>query len=256
MTTEFFDISLHELDVHVWRVFLPALESQKAHLEEFLSNEQIERGRKIIRYRERNYHPIKAGMLKALIAKYLNVNPVKVNFAMSQYGKPSIASSGTGQPLEFNVSHSGDWFFLALTLRNPVGIDVEAMKPDFPVVDVSGRFFSANEASLVKLTPESRRPETFFRIWVRKEAYIKAIGKGLSLSLKSFEVPGLSSIHDHDDVMQACDFVGTLNSQWKFYDIPAVSGYLACFVTNFHPARIQLLDINSAEKFESLRLLK
>ncbi len=252
---EFFDTNLQGLDVHIWRVFLPVLECRKDGLEKFLSEEQIERGQRIIRYPERNYHPIKAGMLRALIGKYLDVNPVNVNFVMSQYGKPALAPGLTEQKLEFNVSHSGDWFFLALTLRNPVGIDLEETKRDFPVVHVSGRFFSAQEASLVKMAPESSRPATFFRIWVRKEAYIKAVGKGLSLSLKSFGVPGLSSIHDHDDVAQTCRFVGTLDNQWNFYDVPAASGYSACFVTDFHPARIRLLDVNSAEKFDSLRLI-
>lgn len=252
---EYPDVKLREFDVHVWRVFLPILESRKDGLEKFLSEEQIERGQRIIRYPERNYHPIKAGMLRALIGKYVDVNPVNVNFVISQYGKPALAPGLTEQKLEFNVSHSGDWFFLALALRNPVGIDVEATKRDFPLVHVSGRFFSVREASVVKLMPESSRPTTFFRIWVRKEAYIKAVGKGLSLSLKSFEAPGLSSIRDHDDVTQTCKFVGTLDNQWNFYDVPAASGYSACFVTDFHPTRIHMLDINSAEKFESLRLI-
>lgn len=50
------------------------------------------------------------------------------------------------------------------------------------------RYFSAAEIAAYEALPPARRQQGFFNAWTRKEAYVKAVGRGLGLSLASFDV--------------------------------------------------------------------
>ncbi len=252
---ETIDIKLCGLDVHIWRVFLPAFESQKVWLEKLLSPEQVERGKRIIRFPEKLNYTIRSAIIRLLIGKYLDISPLTVEFVASRLGKPAICATGIELGLEFNVSHSEDWLFLAFCRDNPIGVDVECVKHDFPVMEISQRFFTSSEASLVANVNEKCRTEMFFRIWVRKEAYLKALGKGLYLDLKSFETPiapQVDCVEGNDN--SGCTCVGTLDGRWYFYDISTISGYCACLVTDFKPSAFNLFDLNSPESLKSFQL--
>lgn len=252
---ETIDIKLCGLDVHIWRVFLPAFESQKVWLEKLLSPEQVERGKRIIRFPEKLNYTIRSAIIRLLIGKYLDISPLTVEFVASRLGKPAICATGIELGLEFNVSHSEDWLFLAFCRDNPIGVDVECVKHDFPVMEISQRFFTSSEASLVANVNEKCRTEMFFRIWVRKEAYLKALGKGLHQDLKSFETPiapQVDCVEGNDN--SGCTCVGTLDGRWYFYDISTISGYCACLVTDFKPSAFNLFDLNSPESLKSFQL--
>ena len=253
--TETIDIKLCGLDVHIWRVFLPAFESQKVWLEKLLSPEQVERGKRIIRFPEKLNYTIRSAIIRLLIGKYLDISPLTVEFVASRLGKPAICATGIELGLEFNVSHSEDWLFLAFCRDNPIGVDVECVKHDFPVMEISQRFFTSSEASLVANVNEKCRTEMFFRIWVRKEAYLKALGKGLHQDLKSFETPIVPPVDCVDSTNNDdCTCVGTFDERWYFYDIPMNSGYCACLVTDFKPSAFHLFDLNSPESLKSFQL--
>lgn len=105
-----------------------------------------------------------------------------MTYDRNEYGKPCFA----GLPeLHFNLSHSGDWVLGVLSDR-PVGCDVQQVKP--MKHHIPDRFFHPDEAAVIAAAPEERRQALFFRYWARKEACVKAVGKGLHLPLKSFRV--------------------------------------------------------------------
>jgi 4'-phosphopantetheinyl transferase len=90
--------------------------------------------------------------------------------------------------LHFNLTHSHNVALFAFTLSGEVGIDVEYIRPSHREMDLAERFFSPQEVAALRAFPESSQREMFFRCWTRKEAYIKARGAGLSISLASFTV--------------------------------------------------------------------
>ena len=102
------------------------------------------------------------------------------------FGKPSFAD---GRGPQFNLSHGGDWV-LAAVGEGLVGCDVERVTRVREDV-VAACFAPAERDYVASFRGETARARAFCRVWVRKEAYVKADGRGLSLDFPSFSVaPG------------------------------------------------------------------
>jgi 4'-phosphopantetheinyl transferase len=115
------------------------------------------------------------------ISRNFNIPFQKIKYIYNQFGKPHIK----GDFINFNISHSGDWVVCAFD-NKPLGIDIELVKPvDIQVVS---SFFSKEEQKRIKTIPSSLRTNSFYELWTLKESFIKAIGKGLSMDLKSFTI--------------------------------------------------------------------
>ncbi len=109
----------------------------------------------------------------------------ELKFIRNRFGKPMLEWKDNESEIHFNISHSGRWVVCAVDYT-PVGIDVELMKP--VSLEVARRFFSKDEYEALLREPEIRQQEYFFALWTMKESFIKADGRGLSLSLDQFTV--------------------------------------------------------------------
>jgi 4'-phosphopantetheinyl transferase len=76
----------------------------------------------------------------------------------------------------------------AITRNREIGVDVERVRSDFEYEKIAKRFFSVNEVAILRTLPTEKKLEAFYNCWTRKEAYLKAHGKGLSLPLDTFDV--------------------------------------------------------------------
>jgi 4'-phosphopantetheinyl transferase len=124
------------------------------------------------------------GVLRLLVGRYLDIAPHEVPIGYGPDGKPEVL----GSDLQFNLAHSGGLAVYAFTLGRKVGVDLEMVKPIPDLETVSRRFFAEREVEALLALPEAERNEAFFTCWTRKEAYIKAIGKGLVQPLDRFAV--------------------------------------------------------------------
>src|SRR5258708_27232070 len=100
-------------------------------------------------------------------------------------GKPRLAESELGA---FNLSHSGGLALFGFAETGEIGIDVEQIHPLADLLDIAQRFFCPAETAELISLPANQREHAFFRCWTRKEAYIKALGEGLSMTLDYFQV--------------------------------------------------------------------
>ena len=116
------------------------------------------------------------------------MSPATVTFRYSAYGKPDLARRPAERPLRFNVSHSGSWALIAVTLDQRIGVDVEYVRPLENLDRLARTCLSDSELDVFQSLPESARQLAFFHAWTRKEAFVKACGAGLSQSLKDFTV--------------------------------------------------------------------
>jgi 4'-phosphopantetheinyl transferase len=121
-------------------------------------------------------------LVRCVIASELKVNSKAIEFEANKYGKP-LLKRNCG--LHFNVSHSGDWIVCAVDAE-PVGIDIEQIRP--LEIEIAAQFFSDEEDKILMAKSPEDRQSFFFDLWTLKESYIKAVGKGVSIPLKSFTV--------------------------------------------------------------------
>lgn len=181
-------LSLASGQVHVWRHRL----EQPAELHEnylrTLAEDERTRASRFHFDKHRRHFVSGRGFLRALLARYLDTAPEEVRFAYGPYGKPVLDGAHRESSLRFNASHSGEWAVYAFVQDHEVGVDVEHIKADFETEGIAERFFSPLEVQTLQALQEEEKPAAFFRCWTRKEAYIKAIGSGLSHPLDSFDV--------------------------------------------------------------------
>ncbi len=171
--------------MHVWRL---TLNGPIERFLELLDAEEVARANRFYFERDRNRFVIARGFLRLLLGWYLGADPKQVEFAYGRWGKPELAGEFRDSRLRFNMSHSHEVALYALTLGREIGIDIEYARADFASDDIAQRFFSAFEVDALCGLPEYDRVAGFFRCWTRKEAYIKATGRGLSQALDAFDV--------------------------------------------------------------------
>ena len=121
--------------------------------------------------------------LRRILGAYLNQLPERVKLQADSLGKPELAFE---DPVQFNLSHSRTIAVLAVAHGQPVGVDVEDVRPIER--EVAARFFSAAELAALGALQGEAWMNGFYRCWTRKEAILKAEGVGLYRALDSFDV--------------------------------------------------------------------
>jgi 4'-phosphopantetheinyl transferase len=169
-------------EIHVWRL---ELERPVETFIDLLDTHELSRANRFYFEKDRKHFAVARGFLRALLGRYLNSDPKQVKFTYGAYGKPALAGE---ELLQFNMSHSHGMALYALTEGRDIGVDVEHVRADFTSDDIARRFFSPFEVESLCGLPTEERVASFFRCWTRKEAYIKATGRGLSQPLDGFDV--------------------------------------------------------------------
>lgn len=156
---------------------------------------------------DRHLSLVSKALVRYLIGEVTQQDPKSVRFSTNEYGKPFLV----GLPdLHFNLSHSHGVAVCALCRGAAVGVDVEDVGRQTNL-SIAGRFFSPAEAELVSKAPEAEKRALFFNIWTLKEAYIKAVGKGLSIPLDSFSFNA-----DEPEVHIRFSDTGRIDPAWQF----------------------------------------
>ncbi len=200
------DLELSENEVHVWRASLQVSDNEYTTMQKLLSEDEHAHALRFVFEKDRRRWVVAHGLLRRLLSRYLLVNPGDLQFSFNPFGKPAIAHPQSGARLQFNMAHSADLVLYAFSFDQQVGIDVEYRRKDVGYMQLAHSYFSPREYTKLMSLPHQLQQEAFFLCWTRKEAYIKAKGKGLSIPLATFDVsliPGepaalLSSIEDEN----------------------------------------------------------
>jgi 4'-phosphopantetheinyl transferase len=180
------DLTLNTNDVHVCCTFLDRPREQRNALWLTLAPEEKVRAGRFYFERDKHRFIVARGVLRALLGRYLEVPPEEVAFTYGEHGKPEVAPASAG--LQFNLSHTQGVALYAVGRGRLLGVDVEQIRPLDDATKIAGRFFSSWENVAFRAVPDPQKPTAFFNCWTRKEAYIKAIGEGLSCPLDAFDV--------------------------------------------------------------------
>lgn len=207
--------------IHVWRASFRACADCLHYLEATLSPGERARAARFRFDGPRERFIAARGVLRDVLARYVDQPAGALRFETNDYGKPSLPSY---EWLHFNLSHSGDIVLIAVTRGRAIGIDVERIAPPETMVRLVEQFFSADENAAFHGLPESKRAAAFFAGWTRKEAYIKALGVGGSLPLNQFDV----TLDSNAPARLLADRANPGNvDRWSLLDLDAGPGYAA-----------------------------
>jgi len=182
-------VDLADGEVHIWRMPLTATDDEATALELLLSQAELARARAFRFARDRQRFVVAHGRLRCVLAAYTGQGPGQIEFRVEPHGKPELVpAAARARGLRFNMSHSHELALCAVTRARMVGVDVERVQAGVDLMPMARRFFSARELAELRALPAEQRPEGFFNCWTRKEAYVKAVGMGMSLALDQFTV--------------------------------------------------------------------
>lgn len=187
MATSLQGLTLSNDDVHVWCVSLQQPIPIIEQLACLLSADEKDRAARYYFEHLQNSFIVARGMLRILLANYLELQPAQIELTYLPAGKPHL-SENLKKSIFFNLSHSHELVLYAFSPNRNVGIDIEHIRPIEDLGSISENNFSATENFELKTLPSEKILEGFFNCWTRKEAYIKAIGDGISFPLQQFDV--------------------------------------------------------------------
>jgi 4'-phosphopantetheinyl transferase len=173
-------------EVHVWRIELDGAATSSDTLRGTLSLQEKHRAARFRSIELRERWTAARGALRCILAGYVQCEPGVLVFREGSHGKPAL--TWPVEDIPFNLSHTGGLTLVAVAGSGRVGIDAETVRSEIEVEDLSRRFFAPAEAAEIMALSPDAQPGAFFTCWTRKEAFVKALGGGLSVPLNSFQV--------------------------------------------------------------------
>ncbi len=128
---------------------------------------------------------LSAYLLLKKALKAIDIEISDYEYVIGEKGKPSLFYC----PYQFSISHTDGLCVVAVSI-DEVGVDVEKIKPYKLKIE---RIFTPLDCELID--GSEQKDKTFYQIWTSKEAYVKALGTGLSTPFNSFEVLNLNGKH-------------------------------------------------------------
>lgn len=223
-------LTLRNDEVHVWRAALDVQASQVQSLRRTLTTDERARAVRFHFQKDREHFIVARGLLRAILGRYLAVEPSQLRFSYSLYGKPSLTRESGGGDLCFNLSHADGLALYAVTRGRQLGIDLECVRAELADKQVAERFFSPREVAELRTFSGSMLPQAFFNCWTRKEAYIKARGEGLSVPLNQFDV-SLAPGEPAALLSSSCDDQAF---RWSLVALNPAAGYVAALAVEGH----------------------
>jgi len=233
------DLALESDEVHVWRAAADPAASELEDLRQTLALSEQARADRFAFRRDRDRFITRRGRLRAILGRYLAIDPGRLQFNYGAGGKPALTPEFDGMRLRFTISSSSGLVLYAVTRGREIGVDLEAIQPVVVQERIPEYFFSPREVAALRALPVEAQTEAFFACWTRKEAYVKAKGEGLALRLDGFDVslmPGepAALLSIAGDPQEA--------SRWSLQALAPGRGYIAALAVEGHAWRLRCLQ--------------
>ena len=203
-------------------VWLASLDDDVHEMEHCLAPDELMRARSFVDIGAARRYVAGRVNLRRILATYLDCGAAEVQFQYGQFGKP-VLSGSHARKLYFNVSHADELAAYAICASGDVGIDIERDDGRIDPQELAPMICSAEELRQFRNCPPEEQRDRFFRLWTRKEAYIKCIGRGFSLEPNRVEV----SLSDASEVM-----VGEGELRCSIRTLPVVAPFYLSVASN------------------------
>jgi 4'-phosphopantetheinyl transferase len=222
---------------HVWSAALDIGTDTLKACRALLSKEENDRASRYYFEQDTVHYIAARGFLRSLLAQHLSANPEQIIFDYGLHGKPILTQEYNLQALNFNLSHSGGIALCAISYKRNVGIDIERKRHIKDWKDVAQSCLAKEELETLIALPKEECSTGFLKLWTQKEAYIKALGQGLSYPLQQFCIHNKSGeasivVYDRHDPQQ--------QGRWEFHDIHITNDHIATLVVEGAGTQVQL----------------
>lgn len=188
--------------------------SQLSDLELLLTSDELERARRFARSQDRIQFVLGRAAVRHICSETFKIKPTAVKIELSESGKPHV--TWPDSRFEFNISHGNGIVVIAWNDSCPVGVDVESTDETIPVHEISQVALSRTECDVLSMARADQLQQVFCRLWVRKEAVLKAEGCGICCGLRTF-----STVHKYNSRIEwpsSLLFPWTMRL-WKIVDL-------------------------------------
>lgn len=169
--------------VHIWEGRLDVPDAVTAAARSLLSPDERARADRFVYDRHRRRYTVAQAHLRRVLAQLTGTRPEKIRFRFGGHGKPFLPAGPS-----FNQSHSAERIMIGVTSEGRLGVDIEKIRKVRYMLAIADKNFGADEAARLHAAPDHERQRLFFRLWTRKEAFLKAVGVGLTHPLRTFSV--------------------------------------------------------------------
>jgi 4'-phosphopantetheinyl transferase len=208
-------------EVHIWRI--NANESNTAALAGSASEQELAHAKRFRFSKDRDEFITGRGFRRYILSSYLEIPLHAVQFRQGQYGKPELVNRMHGSRLTFSISHSCGMILSAITVDKEVGIDIEFIDSKVDFRRLEPLVFSPSEVMWLSQVSDQERQRNYFQCWTRKEAFLKALGEGLSDRIRQLEI-----ISRDGELVPSMSGIST--DHWKIRDLDVGSAFAATVV--------------------------
>ncbi|MDJ0682158.1 MAG: 4'-phosphopantetheinyl transferase superfamily protein [Xenococcaceae cyanobacterium MO_167.B52] len=233
-------------EIHVWRASLDLAPQSLEELETVLSEDEKLRANRFRFAKHRRRFIAARGILRQLLARYLQISPEEINFTYNPQGKPQLASSFKNIDLQFNISHSEDLALYSFNYGQQIGIDLEYLRENVDYENIAKRFFCDSELELITNCIPEQRQQRFYQLWTAKEAYLKAIGKGLGGGLQTSEI----KLNQEDNIyLHSIENKQETAKDWSLYNFIPQTNFVATIALSAKKKKLTPINYISQHKF-------
>ncbi|MEO8211506.1 MAG: 4'-phosphopantetheinyl transferase superfamily protein [bacterium] len=217
-------------EIHIYQSTLEKTAAEINDLESILSTDELTKAYRYKFEADKNNYIVCRALLRNILSDYLSIKPSLITFSYYEKGKPYINNSF----IKFNLAHSHNYAVFAFTPGKEVGIDIEYYRELQDALQIAKRYFSKSEIEEFENTSHENIKIAFFNCWTRKEAFIKAVGEGLSYPLADFSV----TLNPEDPKILWIKTKPNEIKKWSLHDIKVKENYISSLAIKSNDSEI------------------
>ncbi len=175
--------------IDLWLEELAVTDEQYRYYWSMLDKNEQNKALCFVRTTHRRRYVSSHGKLRLILSEYLGMPPENISYAEQAFGKPVIVTKGMEHDVKFNLAHSENKMLAAVGLDIRIGVDIEVWNPKIDGASIANICFAETERCFWNGLPKSSKDEFFYRLWTRKESFVKAVGVGLGLDVSTVVSP-------------------------------------------------------------------
>lgn len=223
--------------ISTYYINVTQLEEEKIYEEKFRSLSPYRRQKiQILKHHKDKCRSLGAGIVLDCALQQYGLRERQMDYSVGQWGKPLFKEY---PQLHFSLSHSGDYAICSIG-KTPIGNDIEGIKGGH--LKVADRFYTKKERDwMYEMNNEQEIEHRMFRIWTAKESFLKATGRGMSLSLLDFSILfGLQGAIEVEQTLEESSFHGK-----EYRQIPGYCVSVCCYQGEEIAPEMQEINLKS-----------